>query len=582
MSLLNYAPLGFSASRMQAVTLREWMAGLWYSKSPYKMQGNSLAEMCDVEIARDGCLCTRKPVKPFAFGPTAAICNTWQYERADGTVFFMVVDKSGKVWMTNVAAGSEPPYTFTPAPFPDQNMAGCCYNQFQANGKLYISDGSKTLCWDGISAPVDVTATAYHDTTVDPAAADDVTDQGIPPFCTADVHANAAWLGRPNWGAGKDRTNEVWWSANIKLYECVAKGEKDYSDARALGFDTSLTADNVEAVVACGNKLMVMKKHSVHAIAASDFQLTSFAGRSITEDVGISGPKAFTCTQGVLFVYDARKGLYAITDSGPAWLMEAIWDGHNGICGKNRNPGITAVGACGQRVFVSIAEDSGDRNTHTYVYDLRNRNWSRWCIGFDCFQQWCPTQGDGYCLGVVSSPCNAVVRIDDKDESDCLEDDFGACKRKYSPSFTSAWFDAGAPYVEKRWMAVEMSFEVGRKDTSILLTSTHDWTAGSGNTETVTLESGVTNCIIADEDGCIPAGIQYCEIVDVGGPEIPVAVTCPPGQEQLRPADSTTVNLEGPVSCSSRSMGFKGLTTKDGRWCLQQITLFYKSKRLRA
>jgi len=559
------------------ITHESWQGGLNLADDLSDIQMTELTEACDVEISASGGVCTRRPVRPYLKNAPldTPICSMWQYEIEDGFgarswLFFQTDD--GKVWMSQDDTG-----VFVPAPFPDNTAVPptgflCCYHGWSAGGKLYISNGANVYAWDGV-APAAVPVNTFS---VHPAGSEqDITNLGVLGNCDATTYRGIVFLIGGLFASPDIDT--LWWSqaifeqqGNPSVPDGEVAGQEDFYYSYRHTFASGGDGDRVERVVPCGDTLYVFKRHSTYTIQPGPAG-TLFAADDLSSTIGMANPKAVVCWEDSVFVFDERKGLYALTNGNFEWLFRQLEPLL--ACGDIKQTESLALGACDRMILVSVDMVGEGRNTHTFVYDLRTRSWVKWSIGFDCFFNYCPSLKEGACLASVSTPCNTIVRLDHCDMT--LTDDFGCATQRFKPQFSTAWFDDDLPYLEKQFKRTEVlvTHTGGVKINTSFAKDWDECTELPGIP--IEIEDKFANIQVYNE-GVIAAPLVFnndgviteCPPVE-GGPVYGEAVNRGTVARMTPPGKATSVRFSF-ADCGSNE-----------RWCITSLTTFYDPKPVR-
>ncbi len=562
------------ADQRSVIVQESWAGGLNLADDSPSVADIELTEACDVEISPSGGVCSRRPVAPYVKNAPLAspVCSMWEYEIPDGIdgakSWMMFQTEDGKVWMMERDTG-----VVQPAPIPDNPYAPptgllCCYHGWQAAGKLYVSNGAKVWRWDGVGAPVDVTTTSVHPDGDE----EEISNLGVLANCDATT-ANGLVFLLGGLFASSD-IDTLWWSnaifeqeGNPNVPDGQVAGQEDFYKTRRHTFTAGAAGDRVERVVACGKTLYVFKRHSTYAFGPGSGG-AEFAAQDISTDIGIANPKALTCFEDVAYVFDERKGLYALSGGSYEWLFRPVYPLLQ--CGDIKQTRTTAVGACDRKIFVSVDMEGEGKNTDTLVYDLVTRSWVWWKIGFDCFYNYCPSKIPGACLAAVSSPCPTIVRLDH-----CLNtlvDDFGCAQVRFTPRFSTAWYDDRLPYVDKSFRRTEVLL-VHEGGAKIATGHAKNWEPCSFQEgRVIEVESKFDDIMVWDEDTW-PVGLTI-----VNGDEV---VECPPhgvGPVWGPPSENGTIApMAMPGQARAVRFGFVDCGSSE-RWCITTLTTFYDPK----
>lgn len=555
---------------LSVMTYRDFV-GLNRTAAPFNLEDGELARAVDVSVDRNGGICTRRVVTPFVSGgmPGSPVCSMFYFETEAGDSYVIFQTEDGKVWHVKNGPG-----VAVPSPIPDNVDGRCCYVGWMAHKNLYVSNGVKVYRWDGVSTPVDVTTTSVHPLGDEQT----VNDLGVIAGCDVQPFLNTIFVAAPKVNNADE--NSVYWSAPLLEYpDGELKGEEDFSEFARFSFTSGNPSDDIVKMMSCGKQLLVFKRHSVHSIApSSDATIAEFFMQDLLSDSGLAGPKAVTCELGVAFMFDDRRGVVSIDGNGEATsmfsqLFDLIEDK------EISDPSKIAMASYGRKLYVSVPLDGSDHNNRTFVYDFDVKGWVEYTLGFDCFMDYCPTNGKSGLLGVMHDP-QGIVFVDDVEG---MYDIFTTGRKRISPEIATKWFDDGVPYLNKNFNSVEaVVSSVG--DVRLCVYGTADWEPClSTAVRSLSSESKVGECIVYDDcdTSVFPKTVRevFCEAEDPDG----VVVGCEDDSVTFGPQTNTARRVAFKIRTKAR--GMQVVIADDGSdfpWCVTQLTLLYKPLTVRS
>lgn len=549
------------------ITYRDFI-GINPSAAPYNLEDGELFEAIDVYVDRNGGICSRRTVTPFASkGIPPSICSMMQFESKAGDSYVIMQDDDGKVW--HVKNGPGP---VVASPLPKNENGRCCYVGWQVNDYFYMSNGNKVWKWDGVGSAVDVTTTTIHPLGDE----QNVNNMGVLAGCQTANFLNTVFVAGPKINEVDPRA--VYWSSPVIEYpDGEIKGQEDFSEMARFSFTNGAPSDEIVRLLPCGQNLLVIKSHSVHAVRANDnASVAEFFYTDVLDDAGIVGPQAVACELGTAFMFDQRRGVIMVESDGTTTQM---FDQLFGLIEDKRikNMKLTAMASHGRKLYVSLPLDSKEHNTHTFVYDFDVKGWVEYCIGFDMFLDYCPASDNsknaGGLIGYVASE-NALVFVDDAHE---MYDDFGTRKQRIKPSFSTKWFDHALPYIPKNFNSAEVTL-TSAGVAELCVTPTYDWDQSIGDDTRVVENDGIPVVDQCPEfDDC--DNVTYAK---------EVVVVCDPETMEETPLDCDGGPFYGPRTDTTDSVSLgklnKGRAVQfrfednrsDAPWCIGQITMYYK------
>jgi hypothetical protein len=537
-------------------------------------QVESVNDCCDVYFDRDGTICTRSEIQPFSTaGAPGGIHNSLSWESRFGV--------SNVIWRDDVGILKYIPNgPGTPQVFPTQFAAAgtCKLAYFQVHEKLFLSNGVQVLMWDGATV-VDVTTTSFHEGVstpfVDPT---DVTSQGVPGFCGAEIWHAVVWLVSPNVNTNVvNHDDDLWFSAALKTRSNIQNGERDYSNGNVVTLKSNIDHDKIIALSACGSSLFAFKNRSIHQVnplsqsiggaVSNASSPISFVGKLVSSDVGIAGQYAHSCYAGSTIFYDACKGLFSLDSNGGLNLLTT---NIQNIVDEVQAPDLAAVGSYRNKIYLSVALENKIHNDTTFVYDVQTKTWSKYCRGFDQFFEYKPDNGDCLTISVASIPCPSLILLDQHERLETV-DDYGCNKYPYLPSIQLGFTDFGNDQVFKNPVCTTFSFE--SLDAYLRITSHIDWDYKNVINTHVTLSGNKTPCYYGGGQVCLAHNM----IEILNSTTNRNVADCSTMNFQFVKG-ITNVNIKDKCSYVSMAHTIHGI---EGHWCLRKQSTLYKVGRFR-
>lgn len=218
--------------------------------------------------------------------------------------------------------------------------------------------------------------------------------------------------------------------------------------------------DEITALVPAGDRLLIFKRQSVHAIFGYDF--SSFNVVPLVQTTGATRQEAVTVSDdGVVYWFNWPSGVFSYDGKSVKWeferLIPLIQDGT--IPAEYQ-----AKIACGwldHRLWVSVPEDAATVNSASYVFDPslgKQGGWVKYDLALHAMREWKRDDSDAVQLG-----CGVGNKLVLNLITALYQDNFGSnvdivCR------YRTHWFDGGSSVFKKRWRRPEFVLE-GDADT---------------------------------------------------------------------------------------------------------------------
>ena len=265
---------------------------------------------------------------------------------------------------------------------------------------------------------------------------------------------------------------------------------ENWTSTDFIDIDIGEHGDNITALLADGDRLLVFKENSVYAIYG--FDADSFQVQNITRTAGcLNGSQPVATPYGAFFWY-AQDGVYVVTQSGVSWVFERL---KPAIDQSALTTGtVPSLMWHNSRLWVSADFQSGDANGGAAQTDRRNvfvwdgslgplGAWTRYDINARSLHAYKPPGGThlGLCATSDWSGTAAFTRVSKVDQSADTDDYTGSGASEIYSHYQTRWLAGNRPTFSKRW---------GKTRTVLLTDNTvtinmviyKDYNLGSGST----------------------------------------------------------------------------------------------------
>lgn len=434
--------------QIKVVTLNDFTGGLNLRADAFQLANNESPDMMNVDVDPRGGFRQRKAVAPFGGSFTGGDpLSLWSFETPSykqvmirqGSV---VKYSTGGAWSNAVASGLT-------AGLPIRCAT------FKNNG--YLQNGTDAPWrWTGVTATQ--LGTAFNENLQAPSGGN------MPKAKLIAVWQGCVWLANTTESAVAYPNRVRWSHPNFP---------EDYRSIDFADIDTGVDGDEITALVPFGDRLLVFKRNSIHAVygyGPDNFQVlpVHHSSGAVSADAVVAtdeGVYYFSWPNGLMH-YDGRHE--------PRWLFERLFPAITGGSIPDAYQAKVTVGWLNRRVFVSVPWGSSTSNARTFVFDPsvgKDGAWVQYDLGLGSMLLWRPPAADALPLAVVVGK-SYLVRLD----VDAAFDDFGSGATHIASYYRTRWLDFGQPAVRKRWRRPEIVM-MGGTTAKILVDARTDYDA---------------------------------------------------------------------------------------------------------
>lgn len=454
--------------------LHDMTGGLNLRQDQFNLRENEVAEATNVVFGASGGFSKRKGVEYVtAVGPDTPQ-NFWTYHSdINSNSYVFQSGFNGDISYTNLTGFSQ---TSTADMLAQTGLT----RAVQFRGRLYMvnyDQGTLVMKNDMTTVRLSRTVPTWFDNIEAPPAA------GVNGWMPA-AHLITVWQGSI-WIA--DTFDTV---TTTRQPQRVRWSHPGFGNAfRSFDFinvDTGKDADPITALVPAGDRLLVFKNRSVHAIFGTfpDFQV-----QLLSDDIGTIRQESVASSEQGVYFFSWPEGVYKYDGKGFDYIFEPIRPAIENRNITDEMAPYIYLGYGNRKLFVGTPWDdftptwvSQQEPQRTLVFDPfvgKSGAWSMWTCGLGPFVEWTPFNGDYEFLAAWQyHPYIFRVERDrytDRVDEVGLVNDQGI--KPYTASVRTHWFDANNPAVRKRFKRPEFVIRTGQ-GTSTFVDVFVDYDAG--------------------------------------------------------------------------------------------------------
>jgi len=422
----------------KSLSLQDFTGGLNYRSDQFSMKENESPDLLNIDVDPKGGVRQRNGVDAWHANQLGAnATGLWGFHTSSGTNHLMVSHgdnvsySSGGSYTSLLGGGGQPAVNTVTT-----RSRGVTFNNVS-----YAQNGTdQPLKWDGSSASR--LTQSFNDSLV-------VTGGNMPIATHIAVWNNHLWVADTT-ESSERHYNRLRWSH-------INEGEDWHTDHYvdiAVGED----GDRITALVPFGDRLLVFKHRSIHALVGYDTD--SFQLHQVSNSVGCELDSSPVATPTSVYFWFANEGVYRYKSDGLSYVFEniapAIDDGRIDLTEAPH------LAYADRRVYCSVKwSDPAERRLFVYDESLNKKgSWVLHTIPAGVMYSYNPSSSS---LDLVATYGQRVLKLEqDTQNFDQLD---GATDTHISSHYTTSWVSAKTPMVKKRW---------GRARTVVLADSTID------------------------------------------------------------------------------------------------------------
>lgn len=399
------------------INVSDFTGGLNLRRDPFQLAANESPELMNVDVDPRGGFRQRKVVTPFGNALAADAHSLLAYQTTTGTnqiivgVGTTVYRGTGSTW-TSIATQAN-----------SNRCRGVTFKDV-----LYVQNGTdQPLRWDGSTASR--LAQTFNDT--------DTPNNGDMPIgkCIT-VWMGCVWVA--NLSESGPKPNRVRFSH--------PNFPEDFKSWQFFDVDTGSDGDVITALVPYGDRLLIFKKRSVHAVYGTSPD--TFSVLPVSQEVGAVSQEAVVNTDVGVFFMSWPEGVFSYRGRAPEWVFERLFPAIQDGSISDANQDKITLGWGNRRLWVSVPFSSSTPN-RCLVLDPTLGKYGAW-VQYDLplgpFHEWTPPGSDTIFLGAGVGKSRLVML-----DQNGAADNFGAGDAHVTSYYRTRWVDMGQAATYKRW-----------------------------------------------------------------------------------------------------------------------------------
>lgn len=200
---------------------------------------------------------------------------------------------------------------------------------------------------------------------------------------------------------------------------------EDWRTNDYIDIDIGHDGDEITALAPFGERLLIFKRNSVHALVG--YSPDTFQVLPVSVNAGAVSQEAVVVTDYGAFFFNWYDGVHLFNGSEVKWqwerLVPAMWDGRI----PNTYVGGTTLGWLNRRLYVSVPWESSTVNARTFVFDPtlgKQGGWTAYDNGFGPMFQWRRGTSTKLDLAALPSPRGRVVKLNQDADTDSYLSDY--------------------------------------------------------------------------------------------------------------------------------------------------------------
>lgn len=406
------------ATQIQLLNFADTTGGLNLRADPFQLAPNESPDLLNVDVDPRGGVRLRKGIKTFA----DTLSGDAHSIGALGT--------TAGVNQVVVGVGTDLLYT-TGTTFTTTGITRTVTTpnrMVSYKNKLYLQNGTDVAySWDG------TTAAAMGSTYIDTFTTS--TDGNMPIAKLVATFQNHVFIANT-----ADSPNRVHFS-HPNFPERWRS--TDYFDV-----DTGQDGDEITALVPAGDKLLIFKRRSIHALYGYDY--TSWQLVPITHDIGTVRQESVIGTDHGVFFFSWPNGVMRIQGNKVDWVFESLWPLIDGRDIEDGYKDHITLGWGNRRLWMSTTYKGSTTPTRCWVMDPslgKSGSWVAYDTTVGPFLEWKPTSGSTKLLAAGIGN----MRVMELEVNSQAYDDYGSGQVGIKSYYRTPWISLKQPAVKKRW-----------------------------------------------------------------------------------------------------------------------------------
>lgn len=321
---------------------------------------------------------------------------------------------------------------------------------------MYLVDGTKVVSWDGSTATLmkdpAVATTSWNNDIAAP-------DQGDVPTaeCVA-VHMGCMFVANCTEN-GTQHANRVRWSHPNQ--------PEDWMDYHYIDIDTGVDGDEIVGLVPFGDRLLVFKRRSVHAIYGTPPE--AFQVFPVSQEVGAISQEAIASSDLGVYFFSWPEGVYLYSGKGVQWVFERLKPAITEDYIPDEYADQIQLGWGKDRLWVAAPySDIGlapTTRTHCFILDPtlgKEGSWVLYDLSVGPFLEW-NEPGSATELVANQVGLSQLCIVDQKDLP--FDDPTGGDTDHIDSYLMTHWVDLGNAGYRKRWKRPDIIMRRGTNAT---------------------------------------------------------------------------------------------------------------------
>jgi hypothetical protein len=497
----NVSPPG-GGPTIQKKSYSDFTGGLNLISDTFKLGANESPHMLNVDVTRRGGVQRRRAwiersamgqSKGFGLAEDKTISHLlWQQDNdtlwywSGGTAVQLVMNSESDTATT--ASVVDPAVVASNTAWNADEMHWASYEGITYGTRGRQTTAETTVSYDpsGVSSLTDSSVSAM----TDPATTTYQDDLDVPsgshfPMCRyVATHQDLMWAAHTT-ESTVDHPSRIRWS---HTGDAGSWRQNDWIDI------DSHDGDEITAIAAFRDQLLVFKRNSVHAVfgySADTFQVVQIAGT-----IGAVSQRAVAVNEQGAFFFDRDDGVYAYDGASIQWVFANL---HPALEAADlENPELTTLAWLGRRLWVNCRWNGLTDEGRSFIFDPQVGSWTAY-TGFTKAGVGAPTNHirhaieystDGWTVKpyaeLAYTEGSAVSSLLEVDVEDTWTDVYTSGPASFTTKavYKTAWLDAGDLSREKRWRRPEFVLSGGYEQRTLVGVKA-DW---NGSTTVKTLE----------------------------------------------------------------------------------------------
>lgn len=413
-------------TQIQLASSEDFTGGLNFRADPFQLEKNESPDLMNVDVDPRGGVALRKTVQQMntTVAPGGGVISIFPYSTSAGINHLLMKGSDGVI---RYSTGGN--FTSTGAGRTLDHESAVTFKDL-----LYTQDGTNVAGrWNGTTYAV--LGTAFNDNIAAP------TGGNMPIARHIASHQGMVFVAN-TFESGTRFRNRIRWSH--------PNFPEDFRTLDWIDVDIGREGDEITALVPFGDRLLIFKRNSVHALYG--YSRETFNVQPVTQAVGAIGPKAVVGTEHAVYFFGWPQGVFSYDGRRISWLFERLYPGILDGDISSSNASKIALGWGNRRLWVSVPWGTST-NSRTFVYDPtlgKTGTWVQYSEGFSAFFEWRPPGIQQVFVG--GHPTLGWVNRLDQEGS---QDNRTGTPVDIPSWYVTSWHDLGEYSVLKRWKRPE-------------------------------------------------------------------------------------------------------------------------------